>query len=63
VVSGVSGSGKTTLIKQILYPALQKIKGEVAEKVGLHNAISGDIDFISQIEMVDQHPIGKVKQE
>ena len=30
VVSGVSGSGKTTLVKQILYPALQKIKGEVS---------------------------------
>ena len=59
VVSGVSGSGKTTLIKQILYPALQKLKGEVADKVGLHKNISGDIDFISQIEMVDQNPIGK----
>jgi excinuclease ABC subunit A len=36
VVSGVSGSGKTTLVKQILYPALSKIKGEFGEKVGLH---------------------------
>lgn len=59
VVSGVSGSGKTTLVKQILYPALQKIKGEPAEKVGLHKAIKGDLDYISQIEMVDQNPIGK----
>ena len=59
VVSGVSGSGKTTLVKQILYPALQKIKGEPGEKVGLHKAISGDIDYLSQIEMVDQNPIGK----
>ncbi|HTI89715.1 MAG TPA: excinuclease ABC subunit UvrA [Puia sp.] len=59
VVSGVSGSGKTTLVKQILYPALQKIKGEPAEKVGLHKAIKGDIDYISQIEMIDQNPIGK----
>jgi excinuclease ABC subunit A len=59
VVSGVSGSGKTTLIKQILVPALQKIKGEFSEKVGLHKNISGDIDYISQIEMVDQNPIGK----
>ena len=59
VVSGVSGSGKTTLVKQILYPALKKIKGEPAEKVGLHKAITGDIDSISQIEMVDQNPIGK----
>ena len=59
VVSGVSGSGKTTLVKQILYPALQKIKGEPADKVGMHKAIKGDIDWISQIEMVDQNPIGK----
>ena len=59
VVSGVSGSGKTTLVKQILYPALQKIKGEFADKVGLHKTINGDIESIAQIEMVDQNPIGK----
>lgn len=59
VVSGVSGSGKTTLVKQILYPGLQKIKGEFADKVGLHKSISGDIDLIAQVEMVDQNPIGK----
>jgi excinuclease ABC subunit A len=59
VVAGVSGSGKTTLIKQILYPALQKIKGAPADKVGLHKTISGDIDTINLIEMIDQNPIGK----
>jgi len=59
VVSGVSGSGKTTLVKQILYPALQKIKGEFADKVGLHKTITGDIESIAQIEMIDQNPIGK----
>jgi excinuclease ABC subunit A len=59
VVSGVSGSGKTTLVKQILYPALKKLQGEPAEKVGLHKSITGDIEYISQIEMVDQNPIGK----
>ena len=59
VVSGVSGSGKTTLVKQILYPAFQKIKGEFADKVGLHKGIAGDMDYITQIEMVDQNPIGK----
>ena len=59
VVTGVSGSGKTTLVKQILYPALLKIKGEFSEKVGLHKAITGDADYISQIEMIDQNPIGK----
>lgn len=59
VVSGVSGSGKTTLVKQILYPALLKMKGLYGEKVGHHKQISGDVDMIGQIEMVDQNPIGK----
>ncbi|GAB2678312.1 excinuclease ABC subunit UvrA [Flavihumibacter cheonanensis] len=58
-VSGVSGSGKTTLVKQILYPALQKLKGESSPKVGMHKSIEGDVDFITQIELVDQNPIGK----
>lgn len=58
-VSGVSGSGKTTLVKQILYPALKKMKGEFAEKVGLHKNLSGDMNLISQVELVDQNPIGK----
>jgi excinuclease ABC subunit A len=59
VVSGVSGSGKTTLVKQILYPALKKLKGEPADKIGMHKGLKGDMDSISQIEMVDQNPIGK----
>lgn len=59
VVSGVSGSGKTTLVKQILVPALRKLKGEFGDKVGYHKQISGDIDSIGQIELVDQNPIGK----
>jgi excinuclease ABC subunit A len=58
-VSGVSGSGKTTLVKQILYPALQKIKGEGVDKPGLFRSLKGDIDYISQVELVDQNPIGK----
>lgn len=59
VVSGVSGSGKTTLIKHILYPALKKLQGEAADKVGFHRAIKGDFEAIGQVEMVDQNPIGK----
>jgi excinuclease ABC subunit A len=59
VISGVSGSGKTTLVKQILYPALQKLKGEFADKVGLHKSITGPVEEIAQVEMVDQNPIGK----
>lgn len=59
VVCGVSGSGKTTLVRQILYPALQKLKGEVADKPGYFAAMTGDTDAITLIEMVDQNPIGK----
>jgi len=59
VVSGVSGSGKTTLVKQLLYPALRKLKGETSDKAGAYKAIDGDIDYISQVEMIDQNPIGK----
>ena len=59
VISGVSGSGKTTLVKQILYPALQKLKGDSGNKPGLYKNISGDVDYISHVEMIDQNPIGK----
>ncbi|HZW70416.1 MAG TPA: excinuclease ABC subunit A, partial [Hanamia sp.] len=59
VVSGVSGSGKTTLVKQILYPSIKKLKGEFAEKAGLSKGLAGDLDYISEIEMIDQNPIGK----
>lgn len=59
VVSGVSGSGKTTLVKNILYPALQKLKGEFTGRPGMHKALKGDVDAIAQVELVDQNPIGK----
>jgi excinuclease ABC subunit A len=59
VVSGVSGSGKTTLVKQILVPALRKLKGEGTEKPGLHKELTGDVDQVDHVEMIDQHPIGK----
>ncbi|HTM98291.1 MAG TPA: excinuclease ABC subunit UvrA [Pedobacter sp.] len=59
-VSGVSGSGKTSLIKKILYPALQKAIGNYAgEQTGAHDGIFGQIDLVSQVEMVDQNPIGR----
>jgi excinuclease ABC subunit A len=59
VISGVSGSGKTTLIKQILYPALKRLKGEFTDKAGYHKNLEGDIEYISQVEMIDQNPIGR----
>ncbi|KEQ31625.1 excinuclease ABC subunit A [Pedobacter antarcticus 4BY] len=60
VVSGVSGSGKTSLIKKILFPALQKAIGNYAgEQTGLYDGIFGDYEQVSQVEMVDQNPIGR----
>jgi len=60
VVSGVSGSGKTTLVKQILYPALKRQLGEnTAVASGAHNSLEGDLQAITQVEMVNQSPIGK----
>lgn len=59
-VSGVSGSGKTSLVKKILYPALQKAIGNYAgEQTGSYDGIFGNIDLVSQVEMVDQNPIGR----
>ena len=59
VVTGVSGSGKTTLVKQTLYPALMKHYGEGADRPGTFRKLSGDLDSIGHVEMVDQNPIGK----
>jgi excinuclease ABC subunit A len=60
VVTGVSGSGKTTLIKKILYPAVQKHLGNYSgEKTGAHDSLSGNLKNITQVELVDQNPIGK----
>jgi excinuclease ABC subunit A len=59
VVSGVSGSGKTTLVKQVFVPALKKMKGDFTDRVGLHKTLSGDMDYISEVELIDQDPIGK----
>ncbi|RZL12891.1 MAG: excinuclease ABC subunit A, partial [Pedobacter sp.] len=59
-VSGVSGSGKTSLVKKILYPALQKAIGNYSgEQTGAYDSILGNIELVSQVEMVDQNPIGR----
>jgi len=58
-VTGVSGSGKSTLIKQILAPALQRSLGKSSPKVGAFHKLSGDIDQIKDIEIIDQNAIGR----
>jgi excinuclease ABC subunit A len=59
VITGVSGSGKTSLVKHILYPALKNAKGDFSIKPGEFGELSGDLQAIQQVEMVDQNPIGK----
>ncbi len=60
VVTGVSGSGKTSLVRTILYPAIKKeLEGMAPDTVGKYTALNGDVKTITQIEMVDQNPIGK----
>lgn len=59
LVTGVSGSGKSSLVKLILYPALKKIKEGYAGKTGSYNRITGNVNKISDVQYVDQNPIGK----
>lgn len=59
VVTGVSGSGKTSLIKEVFYPAVKKMLGGYAGKTGHHKSVSGDVNRLSDVELVDQNPIGK----
>lgn len=59
VISGVSGSGKSTLIKKILLPSLQKIIGGYGDRSGKFDVLKGDYKLVTQIEYVDQNPIGK----
>lgn len=59
VITGVSGSGKSTLVKSILYPALKKRYGGYGEKTGKFDKIEGDISSLSDVEFIDQNPIGR----
>ena len=59
VITGVSGSGKSSLIKTILYPAIKKRLGGYADKTGAFDLLKGDISKVTEVEFVDQNPIGK----
>ncbi|MFM2136693.1 MAG: hypothetical protein RL021_2093 [Bacteroidota bacterium] len=59
VVTGVSGSGKTSLVKNVLYPALRKLHGQMAERTGAFDKLSGQYNKVTAVEFVDQNPIGK----
>ena len=58
-VSGVSGSGKSSLVTQVLYPALKKYYGGVAERTGDFGSLRGSMDRMTDIEFVDQNPLSK----
>src|SRR5690606_1732014 len=51
--------GKSSLIKKVLYPALGKMLGTVIDEKGKFDKIEGDYKEITQVEFVDQNPIGK----
>jgi len=59
VVTGVSGSGKSTLVKDILFPALQKHLYKYGNKPGQFTSLAGDLNEMSQVEFIDQNPIGR----
>ena len=60
VVTGVSGSGKSTLVTRVLYPALSKHLGlGSTEATGSFASLGGSFSTISDVEFVDQNPIGK----
>ena len=59
VVTGVSGSGKSSLVGDILYPALFRHINNTGLPPGTFRRLSGNLDRITQVEYVDQNPIGK----
>ncbi len=62
LLTGVSGSGKSSLLTDTLYPALkQKLNEDFREKPGPFDEIKG-ADFINQVLLVDQSPIGRTSR-
>ncbi len=59
VVTGVSGSGKSSLVGDILYPAIYRHINQAGATPGTFRGLSGNLDRITQVEYVDQNPIGK----
>ena len=59
VVTGVSGSGKSSLVGDVLYPALYRHLNQSGVAPGTFRGLSGNLDRITQVEYVDQNPIGK----
>ncbi|HEY5500239.1 MAG TPA: excinuclease ABC subunit UvrA [Bacteroidales bacterium] len=59
VVTGVSGSGKSSLVRDIFYSAMKRYYGGTADRAGSFGDLKGDMHLATDIEFVDQNPIGK----
>jgi len=59
VITGVSGSGKSSLVSRVLYPALKKYYGGVADHTGDFGSLGGSLNLLKNIEFVDQNPLSK----
>jgi len=59
VVTGVSGSGKSSLVQDVFYAALKKYYGGVVDHTGQFGVLQGSLQLVSQVEFVDQNPIGR----
>ena len=59
VVTVVSGSGKSSLITKVLYPALKKHYGGIAERTGDFGSLRGSLHLIHNVEFIDQNPLTK----
>ena len=59
VVTGVSGSGKSSLVSKVLYPALKKHYGGIADRTGDFGSLRGSLQLLHNVEFVDQNPLTK----
>lgn len=59
VVTGVSGSGKSSLVSRVLYPAVRKHLGGIADRTGNFGSLKGSLHLVHNIEFVDQNPLSK----
>jgi len=59
VITGVSGSGKSSLVSRVLYPAMKKHYGGVADHTGDFGSLGGDLNMLKNVEFVDQNPLSK----
>lgn len=59
VITGVSGSGKSSLVTKVLYPALKKYYGGIADRTGDFGSLRGSLNLLHNVEFVDQNPLTK----